>query len=84
MLLTTTSINTAIAGEMHRISAPKVLLGGQDKGGTHIKLPGSKAPDIQTINNPEAVKPLAALMEETRMLGPRSSCALAVRRADNK
>jgi hypothetical protein len=69
MLLTTTSINSAIAGEMHRISAPKVLLGGMDKGGTHIKLPGSKAPDILAVNDPDRVKPLAALMQEASTLG---------------
>jgi hypothetical protein len=67
LLLTTSSLSHAISSEMHRLG-PEARLGGMDKGGTHARLPGAKAPSIDTINNPTSIKPLIALSQEASRL----------------
>jgi hypothetical protein len=68
LLLTVPSISSAVSNEMFRLTPPS-LLGGQDRGRTLVKLPGAKAPSLELINNPGAVKPLRDLVAEASALG---------------
>jgi len=63
-LLAPCAILTAIEHEIYRQGARPVLGGGMDKFGAGINFPGGKPTRLELAGMPQAIKPLADLMQE--------------------
>jgi hypothetical protein len=63
-LLAPSAIISAIEREIYRQGARPVLGGGMDKFGAGIHFPGGKPTRIELAGMPQAIKPLADLMQE--------------------
>jgi len=67
-LLAPSAIISAIEREIYRQGARPVLGGGMDKFGAGINFPGGKPTRIELAGMPQAIKPLADLMQEATNL----------------
>jgi hypothetical protein len=63
-VLTPGSIVRLLENELFRLGSRPQFLGGQDKAGAGLHLPGAKSPTLEFINQPDKVTPLTEVLAQ--------------------